>query len=226
VIYKKSFYWGDGMLTARTAIENRIQEIKEERRALLDEYQELIQALREMDAAAPQDVPQAVVEQMKECLSVLREVVPPLQVSSVIEYLAQHNGKEVAVTAEKPQPMAKPIQVRDTPAFKQAVQEAKAAEAKKAIRKTKREGATKGKKQKEFVQSLVIKYLSENPEAQSAKHIREYVEKKGFPYTDAGLRNILNELKDSNRIIQPAYGKYQLVDQNVPLQQDIFSLKT
>lgn len=214
------------MLTARTAIENRIQEIKQERQALLDEYKELIQVLREMDKEAPQDVPQRVVEQMKECLTVLREVVPPLEVSSVIEYLAQRSESEVAVTAEKPQPEKKPIQVRDTAAFKQAVQEAKAAEAKKAIRKTERQGAEKGKKKKDFVQSLVIKYLSENPEAQSAKYIREYVEKKGFPYTDAGLRNILNELKDSNRIIQPAYGKYQLVDPKVPLQQDIFSLKS
>ncbi len=74
---------------------------------------------------------------MKEYLSVLKEVVPPLEVHNVIEYLAQRSSGEVAVTAERPQPEAKSIQVRDTPAFKQAVQEAKAAEARKTIKKSK-----------------------------------------------------------------------------------------
>lgn len=206
------------MITARLAIEKRLQEIREERQALHDEQKELIQQLREMDREIPQDVPQKIIDEMKECISLLREKVPTLEVHDVIEYLAKQQREDVRVNAEAPKAEPEKQRAVNTPAFQQAVQEAKAAQYRSGIKPEKRK--TSGisyKRKKEVTRQYIVSFLSETGEPQTIKSITGHLASKDITYSVQGLYTVIQELMDENLVARLGRGKYDVATVKNPI---------
>jgi hypothetical protein len=202
------------MLTAREAYETRLQEIREERAALQEERLYILEALRKMDeAGGGQDVQSSpILEEMREALGQMRELVPAVSVTDMIEYLVK--TKLPANAAD----MVVAPQEDTSESFRKEVEQAKDREAAKKKPKSKESRKVvipkTGARRTEIMTKLVRDFMRERGGLISAGDVKLHLKTEhDVDYTSTALTAVLKRaMENYPSIVKAGYGKYKYLD--------------
>jgi predicted nucleic-acid-binding protein len=97
----KYYQRGDNfMYTERRAIEDRIRDIRDERRRLSDEYYSLLQRLREIDQRDMNESNLDITERLTTTVEKLSEVIPHIPAEAMVQHVAKNFSPEMVATEE------------------------------------------------------------------------------------------------------------------------------
>lgn len=104
-----------GVFTERKAIQQRMAEIREERRELADEYHKLMDRLREIDHHEIEAIDaEALVGSMADALRTLKEFMPEITADQMLEklhHMAAEQQKDITYEEEPPKVEVAPAHV-------------------------------------------------------------------------------------------------------------------
>jgi predicted transcriptional regulator len=216
------------MFTARDAIEMRLREIREERRALLEEYHRLLDVLRSMDekAASEGSDVYALSNELKQAITEVKEIIPTVTVEDVIRHLV---AKYPTLPEQVIPPQQEEKGIAASPVFQKALFEAKDEEArnKKPLAKEHRKKVVPsnipltGPKRTGVISSFVKEILQDVGKSLSPIEIRQELnDRYGIQYAESSIHTLLSRLVKSEPWLQKAgFGAYKYVGEEEAQQE-------
>lgn len=188
------------MFNERFAIQQRMSEIKDERRALQDEYYRLLDRLRTLDNEVNANDTAVDLTKLSEELAAaiqsVTKLVPSVSVAQVIENIKQESAVAVENVAVKDEP--KPTEVQER--IQKEVRKARV-----AIEAS--ETTLKMIKPKE-AEPIVLRLIKEEGVPLATIAIKELLEKNGYT-TKTAINEIIRRLSVDGKIESPSYGFWQ-----------------
>jgi hypothetical protein len=190
------------MFNERFAIQMRMQEIKEERRALHDEYYELLDRLRQIDTDSAQSEGftadyAKLTEELTKAVQAVANLVPHVSPAQVVEHIRKEVPEVETMAKGEDEPQPTEVQQR----IKKEVRRA-------SIAIEASETALKMIKPKQ-AEPIVVNILKEEGIPLAPNAVRELLEAKGYT-TKTSIHEILRRLSLSGKIESPAYGFWQV----------------
>jgi hypothetical protein len=192
------------MYTERDAIELRLREIGEERRALNDERTRLLDRLHTLDTRDATQLQaeggsiNVLVRELSNAVQRLSDLIPTISVQDVIDDVKQKNEAAAHVIIEETQQEA-PVKT----AVRRAAQKSNSA------KPTQKKGRLTPR---ERVIPKILEIIREAPQPIAPKDIAEKLRKEEMVI--GGIYQYLQDVSKDDRITQPERGKYAYVDNN------------
>lgn len=191
------------VFTERQAIQQRMAEIREERRELGNEYYRLMDRLRDLDTQEKEAIDsEAVVGSLAEAVKTLRDLIPFIPADALIKQVAQlvkENEIEITVEEEEQKPQVAPAHV---------ISHQQQMDAEKHLtEKPRRVGRVKS----DDLNRMIVDVLKDRGVPMKLEDIRQAVEEQvGYEFNGGTFHNRLNNLMISNsRVEKPMRGYYQ-----------------
>lgn len=187
------------VFTERQAIKQRMEEIRQERRELLNEYYSLIDRLRELDNEEKEAIDsEAIVGSLTEAVKTIQQLIPHVPVSAVLEHVSQKiEQSKITITTEKPE---KEVAPKPVITYQQRRDE------QRVLTERKRSGRLR----KEYVLGVVIEILKDKGTPVKLQTIeQELAQRVGKEYSKPYMFAMLDELIKNNKVEKPMRGFYQ-----------------
>jgi hypothetical protein len=189
------------MFNERFAIQQRMTEIKDERRALHDEYYKLLDRLREVDKDSAQSEGftadyAKLSEELANAVQAVANLVPAVTVSQVIDNIKQENETLVESLVAEAEPKRTEVQERVHKEVRKARVAIEASD--------KQEMALKPSK----AMPIILAILKEEGIPLSPTAIRAKFTEKGYTMRTA-IHEVIRRLNLDGKIESPAYGFWQ-----------------
>lgn len=192
------------VFTERQAIQQRMAEIREERRELSNEYYTLMDRLRELDNVEKEAIDtESVVGNLTEAVKTLRSLIPFIPADALIKQVAEmvkENDITIEVDKEEQKPQVAPEHV---------IKHQQHVDAEKHIT-TKKTGRLSSSQVRE-IEQIIIDILKESGIPMKLLDIRNEVTKRiGYEMHEGTFHAKVNNLMIKNpRVTKPMRGYYQ-----------------